>query len=243
MLNALEVDASAVGNHEFDRGIDDLTGRVRDLADFPYLSANVTLDGTPIDHGYELFEIDGITVGVVGAVTERDARRLVDGSGIVGVEFGDPVVAVNAIAARSRDGDAANGEADVIVAEYHEGSQATARARTRRRPTRQAALGASTWPRPAPSATSSRTPPPDVDVIFNGHTHRTYSWLAPVPGGSRAGRAPGRAGRTSTPRTSARWSSPSTAPPGAISSRGSRTSPAPRRRPPTSSPRTRASPR
>src|SRR5699024_1658271 len=41
VLNAIGVQASAVGNHEFDRGVDDLTGRVVDETDFPYLGANV----------------------------------------------------------------------------------------------------------------------------------------------------------------------------------------------------------
>ncbi|MET0767955.1 MAG: bifunctional metallophosphatase/5'-nucleotidase, partial [Aeromicrobium sp.] len=40
VLNALELDASAAGNHEFDQGADDLTGRLSDAADFPFLSAN-----------------------------------------------------------------------------------------------------------------------------------------------------------------------------------------------------------
>ena len=44
-LNQLGLVASAVGNHEFDRGYDDLTGRVDTLANFPYLGANV--DGDP----------------------------------------------------------------------------------------------------------------------------------------------------------------------------------------------------
>lgn len=35
------LDYSAVGNHEFDKGYADLSGRVADLADFDYLGANV----------------------------------------------------------------------------------------------------------------------------------------------------------------------------------------------------------
>ena len=40
-LNLMGLDAAAVGNHEFDKGMADLTGRVTDRADFPYLGANV----------------------------------------------------------------------------------------------------------------------------------------------------------------------------------------------------------
>nr|WP_051876700.1 hypothetical protein [Cellulosimicrobium sp. MM] len=46
MLNALDLAASAVGNHEFDQGMDDLTGRVTDEADWAYLGANVYDKGT-----------------------------------------------------------------------------------------------------------------------------------------------------------------------------------------------------
>ncbi|MDF2442284.1 MAG: 5-nucleotidase, partial [Subtercola sp.] len=40
-LNAMMLDVSSVGNHEFDKGADDLTNRVIPAADFPYLAANV----------------------------------------------------------------------------------------------------------------------------------------------------------------------------------------------------------
>jgi 5'-nucleotidase len=38
VLNALHLDASAAGNHEFDKGAADLTGRLSDAADFPFLA-------------------------------------------------------------------------------------------------------------------------------------------------------------------------------------------------------------
>ncbi|WP_051222690.1 bifunctional metallophosphatase/5'-nucleotidase [Agrococcus lahaulensis] len=179
VLNAMGVDAAAVGNHEFDKGVDDLTGRVADLIEFPYLSANVTLNGAPIGPAYELVEIDGITVGVVGAVTEF-TPSLVDGSGIVGVEFGDPVAAVNEVAAALTDGNDANGEADVIVAEIHEGSQVVLPVNAPQEE-QQALLGPDAAAG-GPFGEIVNGLSADVDVIFNGHTHRTYSWLAPVPG-------------------------------------------------------------
>ncbi|MFA4841443.1 MAG: bifunctional UDP-sugar hydrolase/5'-nucleotidase, partial [Agrococcus sp.] len=181
VLNALEVDASATGNHEFDRGIDDLQGRVRDTADFPYLAANVTRGGTPIDDGFALFEVNGVSVGVIGAVT-LEAPALVDPSGIVGVAFTDPVAAVNAIAERLSDGDAANGEAELIIAEYHEGSSATLPLNAPQ-DVQAAALTASMDASEAFRSIVEDTAA-EVDVIFNGHTHKPYSWLAPAPAGS-----------------------------------------------------------
>ena len=71
VLNALSLQASAVGNHEFDRGFADLAGRVSDAADYPQLGANVYLKGTttPALPEYQLLDAGGLTVGVIGAVT------------------------------------------------------------------------------------------------------------------------------------------------------------------------------
>ena len=45
MMNAMDVDTSAVGNHELDKGWTDFTGRVEKRAEFPYLAANLFLKG------------------------------------------------------------------------------------------------------------------------------------------------------------------------------------------------------
>ncbi|MEX3626115.1 hypothetical protein [Corynebacterium sp. LK2514] len=47
VLNAMGVEASAVGNHEFDQGFDDLTDRIIPKSDYPVLGANVLKDGQP----------------------------------------------------------------------------------------------------------------------------------------------------------------------------------------------------
>ncbi len=125
VLNALDVAASAVGNHEFDQGMDDLTGRVTDEADWAYLGANVYDKGTtnPALPEYQVVEIDGLDVGFVGVVTE-ETPTLVTPSGIADVDFGDPVEALNRVTAQLQDGDPANGEADVVVGLVHEGASA-----------------------------------------------------------------------------------------------------------------------
>src|SRR5690606_29556328 len=123
ILNALELGTTAVGNHEFDRGFDRLTNEVAADSDFSHLGANVYHKGTtdPAMDEFELFTVDGITIGVIGVVTE-ETPALVSPGGIATLDFGDPVEAVNRVAAMLSDGEEANGEADVIVAEYHEGA-------------------------------------------------------------------------------------------------------------------------
>ena len=173
-LNALDLDASAAGNHEFDQGYADLTDRIVPSSDFPILGANVYRKGTttPALPEYEVFTVNGVTIGVVGAVTQETVGK-VSPDGIATIDFGDPVDAVNRVAAQLKDGDATNGEADIVIAEYHEGADtpeesgdlATAKA------------GSPVFTRIV-DATSA-----DVDVIFNGDKHVDYTYAGPIPGG------------------------------------------------------------
>lgn len=125
MLNTLDLAASAVGNHEFDVSFDHLTTQIKEWSQFPYLGANVYTKGTttPALDEYTVIDVDGVAVGVIGAVTE-ETPSLVTPGGIADIEFGDPVDAVNRVAEQLTDGDDTNGEADVIVALYHEGASA-----------------------------------------------------------------------------------------------------------------------
>jgi 5'-nucleotidase len=174
VLNALDLRTSAVGNHEFDRGFADLTGRVTDEADFSHLGANVYEVGTdtPALQEYELIEVDGLTVGVIGAVTE-ETPALVSPAGITDLDFGDPVAAVNRVAGQLSDGESSNGEADVLVAMYHEGAGAG----TPDGSSLEAELAAGGVFAAIVNDTAA-----DVDAIFTGHTHKEYAWSAEIPG-------------------------------------------------------------
>jgi len=198
VMNEMCMNASSVGNHEFDKGYADLTTRVINGAPgiapgacpnafgsgsspagtnarWAYLGANVYLKGTqtPALPEYTIFTVNGIKVGVIGAVTS-ETPALVSPGGITQIDIGDPVAAVNRVAAQLSDGNPANGEAQVLVAEYHEG----------------AATGAATLaqnlaaPAPNPFAEIVNGTSPQVDVIFTGHTHQAYVYDAPVTGGS-----------------------------------------------------------
>jgi len=176
VLNALDLRTSAVGNHEFDRGFADLRGRVSDAADWSYLGANVYREGTqtPVLDPYDLVEVDGLRVAVIGAVTQ-ETPSLVSPAGVEGLDFGDPVEAVNRVADRLTDGieTRSNEEADVIVAEYHEGAGAgVADGAT----VEEEIAGGGAF---AEIATKTSA---DVDVIFTGHTHKEYAFDGPIPG-------------------------------------------------------------
>lgn len=174
VLNALDLRGSAVGNHEFDKGAADLTGRVDDRAAFDYLGANVYDKGTttPALQEYAIYQVGGVTVGVVGVVTQ-ETTDAVSPAGIADLDFGDPVEAVNRVAGQLSDGDDTNGEAEVIVAEYHEGADANLATQA----ACDTAIAADTVFGDIATDTVAA-----VDVIFTGHTHSTYACDGPVPG-------------------------------------------------------------
>ncbi|MYE35186.1 MAG: bifunctional metallophosphatase/5'-nucleotidase [Gemmatimonadales bacterium] len=71
-MNGIGYDAAAIGNHEFDWGVDVLVERVAD-ADFAMLGANIYLKGTDRHPAWvrpwTIVERDGVRVGFVGATT------------------------------------------------------------------------------------------------------------------------------------------------------------------------------
>jgi 5'-nucleotidase len=181
VMNELDLDASAVGNHEFDKGWADLRDRVIGPAATPnatwtYLGANVYKKGTttPALPEYAPFTVNGVTVAVIGAVTQ-ETPSLVSPGGIADLDFGDPVDAVNRVANQLSDGNAANGEAQVIVASFHAGSNVTS------------SYGAAVAGGGAEFAKMAQLSPA-VNAVFNGHTHQTYVFDQPVTGGDTATR-------------------------------------------------------
>ena len=176
VFNALGLDVATVGNHEFDRGFADLKDRVMKEAKFPYIGANVYLKGTktPAMQEYQLFEVKGMTVAVIGAVTE-ETPSLVTPSGIATLDFGNPVEAINRVADQLTDGDPANGEADVLIASFHEGAGEGVPGATLE--TELAKGGA--------FADIVEHTSPKVAALLGGHTHKAYAWSAPVAGTER----------------------------------------------------------
>ncbi len=76
VMNAMGYDASAVGNHEFDFGLENMQHTVS-LADFPYLAANMRTkphEQLPANLGiqpYTLIDVNGLRVGIIGLANLR----------------------------------------------------------------------------------------------------------------------------------------------------------------------------
>lgn len=163
ILNAIELDVQAVGNHEFDKTWADLSGRVNSHVNFPQLGANVYDAGTTTVADPLLpsatFTVGGIDIAVIGAVTPS-LPSLVDPSGISMLSIGNHVEAVNREAAAIAD------DVDFVIAAIHEGAgdgNAAPEANT----------GAAVFNDIYNNVSD------DVDLIFNGHTHQLYDWVTP----------------------------------------------------------------
>lgn len=114
VLNQMGLRASAVGNHEFDKGASDLSERVIPDAQFTYLGANA--ETVPGLEPYSIEEIDGVKVAFIGTVTD-DMPNLVSPAGIAGITWTNPLEKTNALAQQLK----AEKKADVVVALIHEG--------------------------------------------------------------------------------------------------------------------------
>ncbi len=122
-MRLMGVDADTLGNHNFDRGIDglqnlldiatDATGT--ELGDpIAYVSANLknrddNLSGV---EDFALFDLDGVTVGVVG-VTNPEAPELTFPGSLGTIEITEPHVAANKARAKAK---AAGAEVFVLLA-------------------------------------------------------------------------------------------------------------------------------
>ena len=148
-LNAMSLDVSALGNHELDQGLTDLETRILPASNFPILAANVS-GSTPLSaegggKGTFIKEVGGVRVGFVGVVTD-ELPTLVSPSALSTLTLSPAVAAANARAAELKDGDPANGEADVVVVLSHEDAASTATSFSK-----------------------------NVDAVFSGHTHVPFA--------------------------------------------------------------------
>jgi len=92
VLNALGVDAAALGNHEFDWNVDTLRARMRDM-DYPMLAANVFEKKSgrrpPWAKPWVILKRDGVRLGVIGLVTP-DTPRVTLPNNVAMLRFDDP---------------------------------------------------------------------------------------------------------------------------------------------------------
>ena len=71
IMNAMGYQAALLGNHEFDNGYE-LIQEFRDIADFPLLSANASVEGKLLaDSAYILLDVGKIKIAILGLTTDQ----------------------------------------------------------------------------------------------------------------------------------------------------------------------------
>ena len=149
LMNYLQYDVSAIGNHEFDFGLDNMA-RLFAMADFPIVCANYDFTGTVVEglvKPYVVIEREGIKFGIFGLGPQLEG--LVSKDNYKGVVYKDPVAAANEVAALLKEKEAC----DMVVCLSHLGMYTTAA---------------------EPIGDENLIPQTrNIDFVFGGHSH-TY---------------------------------------------------------------------
>ncbi|MCS7293675.1 MAG: bifunctional metallophosphatase/5'-nucleotidase [Gloeomargarita sp. SKYBB_i_bin120] len=172
-LNAMGLAVSAVGNHEFDRGVDELlrlqkggchptdgcrAGETFKGAKFQYLAANVIDEKTnrPILPPYQIYTFSGVKVAFIG-MTLKGTPRIVPPQAVAGLRFEDEAETLNALVPVLRQQGVR-----AMVALVHQGGFTTGGPNECRHFT-------------GPIVDIVQRTDREVDVFITGHTHRAYN--------------------------------------------------------------------
>ncbi len=186
-LNAMQLDVSGVGNHEFDEGVAELLrmqeGGCHPVdgcyfpdqpyagADFPWLAANVVKQSNrkTVLPPYWVKDVGGVKVGFIG-MTLEGTDAIVAASGIEGYAFLDEVRTANRLVPKLKK----EGVESIIVL-LHEGA------------TQDPAPGeinaCNNISGPVVDINSGLDS--EIDAVITGHTHQPYNCMLPGPDGRK----------------------------------------------------------
>ncbi|HTL81699.1 MAG TPA: metallophosphatase [Bacteroidia bacterium] len=117
LMSKMGYEASTVGNHDFDAGLDNLATQLQH-ATFPLLCANYDFTGTPMEGKtipYKIFEKEGVKIGVFGLGIEL--AGLVDSRLYGKTVYQDPIVKAAEMVKELRD----DQKCDIVVCLSHLG--------------------------------------------------------------------------------------------------------------------------
>lgn len=103
LMSEMKYDASTIGNHDFDIGLEGLNKQLP-LANFPFLCSNYDFKDTPLEgktQPYKVFKIDGIHVGVFGLGIEL--AGLVPKALYGATIYNEPIAVANMMAKQLRN--------------------------------------------------------------------------------------------------------------------------------------------
>ena len=183
-LNAMGLDVSSVGNHEFDEGVTELLrmqiggchpedgcyfpGDPYTGADFQWLAANVVNDetGETALPPFSIKTIEGVKVGFIG-MTLEGTPQLVAQAGITGWSFEDEVATANALVPELKELGV-----ETIVVLLHEGGTPEDISNV------NGCVGIS-----GPILAINAGLDAEIDALITGHTHLPYNCVLNDPAG------------------------------------------------------------
>ncbi|MDR0988668.1 MAG: metallophosphatase [Prevotellaceae bacterium] len=145
MMNLMGYDAMAIGNHEFDSGLENMA-RLYRMAEFPVVCANYDVTGTVLEglvHPYVILQRNGLKIGVFGLSPQP--QGLISAANYQGIVYHDPVAAAQAMSDLLRHKE----RCDVVICLSH--------------------LGFRLKDVPCDELVARQTS--GIDLILGGHTH------------------------------------------------------------------------
>ena len=146
-MSSMKYDATTIGNHDFDAGLENLATQLTNHATFPMLVANYDFSGTPMEYKYQPYKIfrkGKIKVGVFGVGIEM--AGLVSENLSAGTKYHDPIIKANETAHKLKY----EKDCDLIICLSHLGN---------------------TYGYNKVSDKVLATESENIDLIIGGHTH------------------------------------------------------------------------
>lgn len=150
LMNLMGYDAAAIGNHEFDFGVENMA-RLFKKAEFPIVCANYDFTGTPLEgivKPYTIIKRDGLKIGVFGISPQLDG--LVLAKTCEGVKYNDPVKAANDVAKLLKERE----KCDIVICLSHLG-----------------------WDISGVDDTEMMKQARNIDIVLGGHSHSYFTQL------------------------------------------------------------------
>lgn len=150
LMNLMRYDAAAIGNHEFDFGVENMARLFR-KAEFPVVCANYDFTGTALEglvKPYVVIRRNGLRIGVFGLSPELDGLVLAESC--AGVKYKDPVKAANDVARLLKERE----KCDIVICLSHLG-----------------------WDIIGLDDTELMPQTRNIDIVLGGHSHTYFEEL------------------------------------------------------------------
>lgn len=153
VMNEIGMEVTALGNHEFDWGLNVINSETMLGANYKILCANLYTKGTgePVYDPYKVITKDGVRIAVIGGIT-NEAPSIILPANTADYEFKDLTTELNKEAQEIRSGNLA----DIVLADVHEGGDAL-------------------------NDVVSHLQ--GIDAVFGGHNHQSYDGVVTAADG------------------------------------------------------------